>query len=125
MSRNSNLGSRLSLIALLWGALVIAPLSQALAAGDVTDSNVAERLTSAQSAADHEALAAYFRGQAAAAGEKAKLHESMLNGTNTMGKGWASWATHCKSLIKMYKDTQKEADALAAEHTSLAKAATK
>jgi len=125
MSRNLNLGSRLSLIVLLWGALLTAPLSQALAGGDITDSNVAERLASAQSAADHEALATYFRGQAAAAGEKAKVHESMLTGTNNMGNGSASWEMHCRSLIKTYKDAQKEADALAAEHASLAKAATK
>lgn len=117
----------LTLIGLMWAAFTLGSVQSARAAGPVTDDNVAERLASAQTAADHEALAAYFRAEAAAAGEKVKLHQAMLASATkkVAGKSWVSWELHCNGLIKMYKDAQKEAEGLAAEHEAMAKVAAK
>jgi hypothetical protein len=97
------------------------------AADAITDDNVAERVASAQTAADHEALAAYFDSQAAAAAAKIKLHEKMLTSANQKisGKSAASWEMHCKSMIRSYKEAQKEAEALAEAQRGMAKEAGK
>lgn len=117
----------LPLIGLMWVAFTLGSVQPVRAADAVTDGNVAERIAGAQTAADHEALAAYFRAQAAAAGEKVKLHQAMLASVTAKwaGKNSASWERHCRSLIRMYTDAQKEAEGLAAEHDAMAKAASK
>jgi hypothetical protein len=117
--------TRLIVAALTWAALTLAQAPAVSAADAVTDENVAERVASAQTAADHEALAAYFRAQAAAAGEKVKLHQNMLSSSakKVAGKSWVSWEMHCQSLIRSYKNAQKEAEQLAADHERLAKEA--
>lgn len=114
----------MTVVAALCIALILAQVSPAPAADAVTDDNVAERVASAQTAADHEALAAYFRGEAAKAGEKAKVHEDMLNSLRKVGgRTWPSWKTHCENLIKRFKEAQKDAQELAAEHERMAKEA--
>lgn len=112
---------------LLCSASTFVPVRPASAHDPITDDNVVERVASAQTAADHEALAAYFDAQAAAAAAKVKMHEKMLASPNLgiAGKTAASWEMHCKNMLRNYKEAQKEAEALAATQRSMAKEAAK
>lgn len=112
---------------LLCSASTFVPVRPASAHDAITDDNVVERVASAQTAADHEALAAYFDAQAAAAGAKVEMHEKMLASPNqkALGKITASWETHCKNMIRSYKEAQKEAGALAEAQREMAKNAAK
>lgn len=105
-----------TLVLLLSGAAAVP------ADADVTDDSVVEQVQAAKTAADHEALAAYFRAQAAAAAANAKKHEAM---TMPMGGSRDIWANHCKSLVKTFNEQQKDYTALAAEQEKLAKEAGK
>jgi len=116
----------LGLAAAMFVVLNLVSMPPLAAADTVTDANVVQLAASAKTAADHEALATYFRNQAAAAGEKVKVHEEVLAAVKKGGgKASSSWKAHCKSLIAMYKDLQKEAESMAKEHESLAKKAGK
>ena len=86
---------------------------------EITADDVVEKVQSAKTAADHEALAAYFRAQAAAATENAKKHEAM---TMPSGGSREVWGNHCKSLVRAFKEQAKDYSALAAEQDALAKA---
>ena len=105
---------------LLCAASTFVPARPVGAADAITDDNVAERVASAQTAADHEALAAYFDAQSAAAATKVKMHEKMMTGSAMVGKGAATWDMHCKSLLRSYKQAQADAKALADVQRSLA-----
>jgi hypothetical protein len=104
--------------------VVLVTRSGAQDSGPITDQNVAERVASAKTAADHQALATFFQAQAAAAGEKVKEHEAMAATSKQLGgKPAQSWAQHCSSLIRSYKTAQKDYEALALEQEKLAKGA--
>lgn len=95
----------------------------AQSAGTVTDGNVVERITKAKTPADHEAIAAYYKGEAAAAATKVKEHDEMVkayggNGAKTMNR-------HCESLLQTYRGQQKDLEALAKDHADMAIAAAK
>lgn len=66
------------------------------AADTITDANVTDAIAAAKTPQDHQAIAAYFRAQAAAAGEKVKLHEAMLASweKTVSGKGLEHMRTH-------------------------------
>ena len=104
-------------------ALVAAAPMASFAAGAVTDKNVVEKLTTAKTAADYTALAAYFRAKAADAGAKVKQHEAMLKAVS--GKPLASWGPHCQGFIESYSNMQKDYEASAAEMEAAAKNAPK
>ena len=65
-----------------WGALGILFLLTAIpgarvwaqSAGTVTDSNIVERITLAKTPADHEAIATYYKGEAASAAAEVTRH---------------------------------------------------
>ena len=92
--------------------------------GAVTAANVAQRIESAKTAADHQALAAYFSSQAAAAAEKVKEHEGMLTALKQTRMA-SVMAPHCNALIKSSKEAQKDYQKLAQEEENLAKQAGK
>lgn len=107
--------------------IVTAALAIALAVGfaaptvaqTITEDNVGEMAQKATTAADHTALADYFRAQAKVASEGAQKHRSML----VSGPAKSSrqvWDAHCKRLIQSfeaqaaaYTDLAKEQDVLA------------
>ncbi len=92
----------------------------AQAAGPVTDENVVERIAQAKTPAEHEAIAAYYKAQAAVAASKVKEHEAMVKAysSKTMNR-------HCESLLQTYRAQQKDLEALAKDHEDMAKAAAK
>ncbi len=95
------------------------------AAGEVTDANVAEKVESAATKADHEALAAYFRGKATEAGETVQLHEKMLAATKRWesGKEQSRQIGHCGLLVRSAQEAEAAYKDLAKEHSQLAQAA--
>ena len=94
-------------------------------ADEVTEQNVAERIAAAKTPQEHEAIATFFKGQAAAAGEKAKEHEAMLGSwkKSTSGRSLNVMRQHCEDAIASYKKLQKDYEALADEHEKMAKKA--
>jgi hypothetical protein len=85
----------------------------------ITPDNVGEMVKKASTAADHTALAEYFRSQAEQAKSMAQKHRAML----VSGPAKSSqqvWDAHCKRLIQSfdneaaaYTDLAKEQDVLA------------
>jgi hypothetical protein len=102
------------------GSVSIAALAQ-----DVTEQNVADRVATAKTAQDHEAIATFFKGQAAEAGKQAREHEVMLGKwkTTTSGRGLIAMRQHCEANIASYKKLEKDYEAMAAEEEKLAKKA--
>lgn len=95
--------------------------TQALAADTVTDANVAEAIVAAKTPQDHEAIAAYFRAQAAAQGEKVKLHEAMLKAweKTVAGRSLENMRKHCNDLIAASRKAQKAYEAMADMHAHM------
>jgi hypothetical protein len=94
-------------------------------AGDVTEANVSEKMASAASPADYDALVQYFTAQANAAAAKVKEHERMAASAKAPsgggGKPAVQIGSHCDSLVSAYKKTQADYEALAKEYAAAAK----
>jgi len=97
---------------------------RAMAAGAVTDDTVAERISSAKTASDHEAIAAYYRAEAAAMDVDMKRHEAMLAEYRKLSSETTRiMGGHCKTLISSAQNAKESFEGLAKEHESLAKSA--
>ena len=106
---------------------IVAALTLGLAVGvaapvvaqTITPDNVGEMVQKASTAADHTALADFFRAQAKVATENAQKHRTMLvSGPSKSSR--QVWDAHCKRLIQSfeaeaaaYTDLAKEQDVLA------------
>ena len=106
---------------LLLGLLI---MSRPALAGDVSDANAFEKSATASTAAEHEALATYFRAKAAQAGKEVDLHTKMLTASMN-GKNYAAMQPHCKGLISANQEAQKSYEELATMHSGMAKGAGK
>ena len=102
-------------------AVAVGGVAAAQAAA-VTDDNVAQKVESATTAADHQALAAFFNAKAEAAARNANRHKSMVH---AYGGSRDIWGNHCRSLVKTFTEQEKDYKALAAEQETLAKEASK
>ncbi len=113
-----------SLLLLLMVA--IAP-RQSAAQDPVTEYNVAEKLAQASTPADHQALAAYFRAEAAEAAAMVARHEKMLRSiqSNATGHPRGDHSGHCRALIKANQEEQAAFEGLAQEQDLAAKGAEK
>ena len=105
--------------------LALSTVPVAATAQEVTEQNVAERIATMKTKQDHEAIAAFFKAQAAKAGEEVKTHEAMLASwkKSIMGHSLVTMTQHCEGLIASYKKLQKDYEAMAAEHLKMAQAA--
>jgi hypothetical protein len=104
--------------------VAVSGLATVTLAQDVTDQNVADRVASAKTAQDHEAIATFFKAQAATAGEKVKEHEAMLGSwKTTSGRSLNVMKQHCEDAIASFKKLQKDYAAMAAEQEKMAKKA--
>lgn len=102
-----------SIALLLAGALVIA-------AGPTMD-----QISSAKTAADHEAIAAEYSKQAAEAKAKATEHDEMGKMYSGYLKEKVHFEEHCRALAASYRNMAKELEAMASMHRDLAKQAAK
>ncbi|MBI2963414.1 MAG: hypothetical protein HYY35_06645 [Deltaproteobacteria bacterium] len=113
-------------ISLLGGVL----LSLALAAPLLTSQagehrEVEEMIAEAKTAADHEAIAAHFDGQAKEARAAAEYHRKMIASYKKMGgPAIEKWHLdqHCEWIAKGYERAARESDRLAVAHREMAKA---
>lgn len=92
--------------------------------------DVAAKVQSAKTAADHEALAAMYEKQAAEAKAQATAHQKMGQAykgaaTSSSGKsgGLSAMPQHCENLVKEYEGQAKMYETMAATERELAKAA--
>lgn len=108
-----------TLLSLLLFALAWVVPGPATAADDITS-----MLSNAKTAADDEAIAAYYDKQAAGAKENAELHTRMLAIVKQQdGPGIAKWHmdTHCEGLIRQYKAAAKMYAEMAHAYREMAK----
>ena len=91
----------------------------------VTEQNVAERVASAHSAQDYEAIEAFFRSEAAAAGDHLKMHEAMLASweKSVSGRSLQVMREHCHAVMRELTKMHKDYEAMAQEYEKLAKKA--
>lgn len=101
-------------------------------AGRVTKANLAQRIATATTAADHEALAAYFRKKAAEMAAEQVRHERAIINSYTeaaasgdVGPSRArirKWMRdHCRELIESYRRVQENYLQLAEDHARMAR----
>ncbi len=88
----------------------------------VTTINIAQKMAEAKTPADHKAIAAYHRSQAAEA-DANKVHEKMEQAYRSVDKSaysdrWHRW--FCDSLIGSVRTAKNGYEALAEEHEEAA-----
>lgn len=103
-------------------ALLVLPAS-AFAADKATPSIETLAEQAATTPAQHEALAAYYRGKADAARAEAKRHQEMA--VNFPSKGGTGMQAHCQALTEAAQKSATAYDAMAAIHDEQARTATK
>ena len=79
-------------------------------------------ITAAKTRADHEAVAAAYDAEAAAAQRMAQMHEEMAVKYRDFGTKppWNAMASHCAQLKKQYASAAQVNRDLAAEHRKIA-----
>jgi hypothetical protein len=81
-----------------------------------------QRVESARTRADHEALAAYYDREAAAARAMASTHRKMAisyQGNLSGGRGGANMPAHCNAIVRNQEALAAEFDAMAAGHRQM------
>ncbi len=114
-----------------WRMVLLAGAALTLSAGvgrawavvnPVTIDTVGQYIEEAKTAADHEALAAFFKGEVAKQQEKIKQHEAMLKSyAKAPGKAGEEARHHCQTLIKLFQEQAQMYAAMAADHEKMAK----
>jgi hypothetical protein len=88
--------------------------------------DIVQKIESAKTPANHEALAAYFANEASTARAQADQHAKMGKlylSNRGSGKGLAGMTSHCEKIVKEYQGMATEYDAMAAAHRQAAKGA--
>lgn len=107
------------------GCMILAAVAWIYVPRPAAAEDVTAMLQSAKTAADHEAIAAYYEKEAAAAKEKAVLHRSMGDLVKKQGgPAVAKWGMdkHCLALVNQYEEAAKSYTELAKAEREIAKA---
>jgi hypothetical protein len=104
-------------------ALLALPSLTIAAEAKATPSIEALAEQAASTPAQHEALAAYYRGKADAARAEAERHKEMA--VSFPSKGASGMQAHCQALTDAAQKSAAAYDAMAAIHDETAKKATK
>ena len=111
----------LSVAALTTIILLAVPTLRAVAAEEMS---IDKMIATAKTASDHEAIANYYKQQAAEARSKADMHKKMAEQYSMSGIGNQATKTHfhqhCETLIRSYQTEANEYDALAKAHQDMA-----
>jgi hypothetical protein len=97
----------------------------------LTSKQLQSLIAKAKTPEDHQKLAAYYRDMAAEAKAEAAEHGKMLAAyganpsSHPVAKAVGGPAQHCRALIRLYNQEEKEDLALADQHEQMAKAAAK
>jgi len=93
----------------------------------VTAKNLKQKITSAKTANDHKAIAAYYRAEAAKAQAKVTEHQEMTEVYRKAGFGTVSKTPnapgtieHCNHLVKTYQSLAESLEMMAKEHEAMA-----
>lgn len=102
-------------------------LPRRAAAETITEANAGQMMADAKTAADHQALADYFKAQAAAEEKLVKYHEKWVadlkKSSGGGGKFLANSLPHCETLLSSHRTAQKAYEDMAAEQAKLASSA--
>jgi hypothetical protein len=116
----------LAAMAIVFATAVLPTVRAVAQSSIVTTDNLNEKIASATTAADHEAIAAFYKEQAAESEKNAKLH---LQSAETYRKLKISkpvyMASMCDGIAKMWKKIAADDRALAKAHEAMARAAEK
>ena len=97
------------------------PTFRAVAAAETS---IDKMIATAKTASDHEAIANYYKQQAADARSKADMHKKMAEQYSMSGIGNQATKTHfhqhCEALVRSYQTEANEYDALAKAHQDMA-----
>ena len=111
----------LSVAALTTIILLAVPTLRAVAAEEMS---IDKMIATAKTASDHEAIANYYKQQAAEARSKADMHKKMAEQYSMSGIGNQATKTHfhqhCEALVRSYQTQANEFDALAKTHQDMA-----
>ena len=111
----------LSVAALTTIIVLAVPTSRAVAAEEMS---IEKMIATAKTASDHEAIANYYKQQAAEARSKADMHKKMAEQYSMSGIGNQATKTHfhqhCEALVRSYQTEANEYDALAKAHQDMA-----
>jgi len=111
----------LSVAALTTIILLAVPTLRAVAAEEMS---IDKMIATAKTASDHEAIANYYKQQAAEARSKADMHKKMAEQYSMSGIGNQATKTHfhqhCEALVRSYQTQANEFDALAKAHQDMA-----
>ena len=99
----------------------------AVAGGSVTAKTLKQKITSAKTAADHKAIAGYYRAEATKAQVKVTEHQEMTETYRKAGFGTVSKSPnapgtieHCNHLVKTYQSLAESLEMMAKEHEAMA-----
>jgi hypothetical protein len=105
-------------------AAIIAFAVPAFRAGAAEEMNIDKMIATAKTASDHEAIANYYKQQAAEARSKVDMHKKMAEQYSMSGIGNQATKTHfhqhCEALVRSYQTEANEYDALAKAHQDMA-----
>ena len=108
-------------------ALTAGLLVPAYRAGGAQDVDIDKMIASAKTAADHQAIADYYKQQAKEAQDQADKHKKMAQDYGMASIGTQATKTHfhqhCEGLVRSYESAAKEYNDLAKMHEEMAKAA--
>ena len=111
----------LSVAALTVIVAIALPTFRAVAAAETS---IDKMIATAKTASDHEAIANYYKQQAAEARSKADMHKKMAEQYSMSGIGNQATKTHfhqhCETLVRSYQTQANEFDALAKAHQDMA-----
>ena len=111
-------------VAVAMAAGLLMPACRAVAAQDV---DIDKLIATAKTAADHQAIADYYKEQAKEAQAQADKHKKMAQEYSMSSIGRQATKTHfhqhCEALVRDYESAAKEYDGLAKAHEEMAKAA--
>lgn len=113
--------SRFTAYAVLLACLALSGCADT--AKSVPTMTLQQRIEAAHTRADHEALVAYYGGEATAARAKVAEHREMIKAYQRQvanGHGNANMETHCKSLITGYEAMAADYEMLATHHRQAA-----
>jgi hypothetical protein len=111
-------------LALAFTAGLVMPAYRAVAAQDV---DIDKMIATAKTAADHQAIADYYKQEAKEAQDQAEKHKKMAQEYGMASIGRQATKTHfhqhCEALVRDYESAAKEYNDLAKMHEEMAKAA--
>jgi hypothetical protein len=103
---------------------LVMPVYRAAAAEDV---DIDKMIATAKTAADHQAIADYYKQQAKEAQAQADRHKKMAQAYSMTSIGTQAtknhFHMHCEAMVRDYTSAANEYNALAKMHEDMAKAA--